>query len=79
MTDDTGLTLCRLERLTSTGWQVAHHGIDLLHPARYVERLADNGVTARVILLDTGEVITHGDAIMCGICGQGHSDGSCLL
>jgi hypothetical protein len=52
-------TFCRLElwNPAKTDWSVAHAGIALLHPERYVARLAAKGKTARVILVDTGEVI----------------------
>lgn len=75
-------TFCRLEYLTPNGWEVGHHGINLLYPARYVERLIDKGKVGRVIIVDTGEVITAPSAPpACSICGDQHTgrDGSCLL
>lgn len=45
-------TLCQLEYLTPGGWVVGHHGIALLEPLRYVERLAKNGKFGRAIELD---------------------------
>lgn len=48
---------CRLEYLTPNGWWVGHSCINLVNPARYVERLAARGKFGRVILLDTGEII----------------------
>jgi hypothetical protein len=44
-------TLCRLEYLTPNGWTVGHHGVNLLHPERYVERLAERGKFGRVTVL----------------------------
>lgn len=50
---------CRLEFFNAkTGsWVVAHKGVPLLHPDRYVERLAERGKIGRVTILATGEVI----------------------
>lgn len=45
-------TLCRLEQWTGREWQVMHAGVALLHPERYVERLEDRNVVARVTELD---------------------------
>lgn len=43
--------LCRLEYLTPDGWKVGHAGINLLHPERYVERLAERGKFGRATVL----------------------------
>lgn len=43
---------CRVEYLTRKGWVVAHAAAALLHPARYVERLEDNGKVGRVTILN---------------------------
>lgn len=40
-------TLCRLEYLTRKGWVVGHATINLLHPAKYVERLEAHGKVGR--------------------------------
>lgn len=40
-------TLCRLEYLTRKGWVVGHAHINLLHPAKYVERLEAHGKIGR--------------------------------
>ena len=45
-------TLVRLEYLTPTGWAVGHRAMNLLHPARYVERLAARGKIGRATELD---------------------------
>lgn len=57
-------SFCRLEvwNVASGDWVVAHAGIALLHPQRYVERLAAKGKAARVILVDTDEVL-YGDEL----------------
>lgn len=44
--------LCRLEYFDGEQWVVGHAGIALLHPERYVERLAANGKQGRVSILD---------------------------
>lgn len=54
-------TLCRLEYLTREGWVVGHAATNLLHPAKYVERLEANGKVGRCTELDdslqpTGQV-----------------------
>lgn len=54
-------TLVRLEYLTPGGWVVGHAGVNLLHPERYVERLAERKKFGRAIELDdmlqpTGQV-----------------------
>jgi hypothetical protein len=46
-------TLVRLEYQNSKGdWTLAHAGIALLAPGRYVERLADKGKIGRATVLD---------------------------
>jgi len=40
-------TFVRLEYLTPTGWELGHSGINLMNPARYVERLAERGKFGR--------------------------------
>jgi hypothetical protein len=54
-------TLVRLEYLTPDGWVVGHKALNLLSPARYVERLLARGKFGRATALDdelqpTGEV-----------------------
>lgn len=74
-------TFCRLELLTENGWQVAHHGINLLHPDKYPERLAKNGKTGRVVIIETGEIINAG-LTSCPYCDAPHAgpqDGTCLI
>lgn len=70
---------CRLEYLTSEGWSVGHHGVNLLYPHRYPERLAANGKVGRVVIVETGEIINSPLATACTICDQEHTDGACLL
>lgn len=53
--------LCRLEYWDGGEWVLGHAAINLLYPARYVERLEGNGKVGRVTLLDTGEVIQKAD------------------
>lgn len=52
---------CRLEYLNQHGWWVGHSGINLLHPERYVERLAANGKVGRVVVIETGEIFEPDD------------------
>jgi hypothetical protein len=69
-------TFCRLEYLTPAGWATGHAGIALLHPRRYVERLAKRGKIGRVTLLDTGEIIQ----LACEFCSEVHDrPGTCLI
>jgi hypothetical protein len=73
-------TLCRLEywNLATGEWIVAHAGIALLQPRRYVERLVVKGKIGRVTVLETGEI----HQLPCPFCGDDHAepyDGSCLL
>jgi hypothetical protein len=54
-------SLCRLEYLTRKGWVVGHAAVNLLHPAKYVERLEAHGKVGRCTVLDdrlqpTGQV-----------------------
>lgn len=75
-------TFCKLEYLTPDGWVVGHSGINLIHPRRYVERLAKNGKIGRIIVPDTGEIIQMVETSICPVCDQEHAapfDGSCLL
>lgn len=44
--------LVRLEYLTPEGWEVGHHGIALLDPGAYVERLRKRKKYGRAIELD---------------------------
>ena len=46
-------TLVRLEYLTPGGWVVGHKAMNLLHPARYVERLAARNKFGRATALDS--------------------------
>lgn len=73
-------TFCRLEYWSpaTQKWSVGHAGIALLHPRRYVERLAAKGKIGRVTLLDTGEVIQPATEL-CPFCGQPNDDGRCLI
>jgi hypothetical protein len=52
-------SFCRLEQWNPhrLEWTTLHAGISLLHPRRYVERLAAKGKIGRVTVIDTGEVI----------------------
>lgn len=62
-------------------WKVGHAGISLLHPRRYVERLAVKGKVGRVIIVDTGEVL-EADLPPCPHCEEPHPEphnGTCLL
>lgn len=75
-------TLVRLEYRTPNGWVIGHKGIALLHPGRYVERLAEKGKIGRAIALDdqlqpTGQV--WGGAPGCGLCAGDHQEGRCLI
>jgi hypothetical protein len=54
-------TLVRLDYLTPDGWITGHKALNLLHPARYVERLLARGKFGRATALDdqlqpTGQV-----------------------
>lgn len=67
-------------------WVHGHAGIRLLHPRRYVERLAANGKVGRVTDLDTGEIFQLAEPptapVPCAFCGERHGeprDGSCLI
>jgi hypothetical protein len=75
---------CKLEYLTADGWVVGHHGVNLLYPERYVERLTARGKWARCTIVETGEVFespnTPDPATICVICGTiDHPSGACLL
>jgi hypothetical protein len=54
-------TFCKLEYLTTNGWVVGHAGVNLLHPQRYIERLAARGKVGRVTIVDTGVVLYGGE------------------
>lgn len=76
MTDIPVPIFCRLEYLTPSGWATGHAGVALLHPRRYVERLAGRGKIGRVTVLDTGEIIQ----LECEFCSKVHDrPGTCLL
>lgn len=72
-------TFCRLEywNTATSSWSVRHAGIALLHPQRYVERLAGRGRIGRVTLVDSGKVLQQ----PCTTCHQQHDPpwGSCLI
>jgi hypothetical protein len=75
---------CKLEYLTAEGWVVGHHGVNLLHPERYVERLTARGKFARCTIKETGEVFETPNAPdpseMCTICSSTeHPSGCCLI
>lgn len=56
-------TFVRLEywhHLTQS-WEVGHHGINLMDPAKYVDKLAKNGTMARAVDPDTGDIVYGGD------------------
>jgi hypothetical protein len=42
---------------STASWGVGHHGINLMDPALYVQKLGKNGTVARAIDLDTGETV----------------------
>lgn len=50
--------LTRLEYLTPEGWKVAHKGIELLDPKRYVERLEARQKFGRATVLDADGAAT---------------------
>lgn len=77
-------TFTRLEYWDpATGaWTLGHAGINLLHPDRYVQRLASNGKLGRATAVDTGEV--WGPTVTrCAYCATDHpatpQPGMCLL
>jgi len=81
-------TLVRLEYLTPEGWAIGAKSVNLLHPERYVERLAARGKIGRVTELDdqlqpTGQVWGGESALpSCVFCSHRHPepyDGSCLI
>lgn len=79
---DINVTFCKLEFLGPDGWEVGHHGVNLIHPERYPERLAANGKVGRVIIVDTGEIISGPlEPDPCSVCGNQHTgiEGSCIL
>lgn len=41
----------------TANWEVGHNGINLINPAKYIEKLANRGTIARAVLVDTGEIL----------------------
>lgn len=68
-------------------WTIGHAGLNLLHPRRYVERLAAKGKIGRVTDKETGEVFQLADPQpqpkdLCEWCDDFHAapfDGTCML
>ena len=85
--------LCRLEYWNPEKgeWEIGHHGVSLLYPHRYPERLKANGKVGRVHILDADmnvvetiqlEEPDENTPLHCRWCTKTHPvphDGSCLL
>lgn len=52
-------TFCRIEYWSPTtqDWTVGHAGTNLLNPQRYVTKLGERGTIARIVEVDTGNVV----------------------
>ena len=50
---------CRIEywNAMTASWEVGHAGVNLMDPAAYVQKLAQNGHVARAIDKETGEIV----------------------
>lgn len=79
----------RLEYLGREGWSTGHAGISLMDPQKYVDKLTQRDVYARVLELDdtlqpNGVVyepkFLPAQEDLCSVCRKtDHDDGMCLI
>lgn len=52
-------TFVRIEywNLLTQNWEAGHSGINLMNPAKYIGKLAEQGFVARAVDKETGEIV----------------------